>query len=197
LDEIEKALSRLSKNTTGGYIDLSGREFLIRNIGTVKTEDDILNSVVGLHLGNPVLIKDIAEVKVGAQVKRGDGSVNGKPAVILSIQKQPGANTVELTKNIDTTSELCTLALTAIDMRPRPIEEAPKDGAAFLAFGIHDTDNGRHWRKGDEWTCILLYDTWREVGMGGGEFVFSKDGAKPWSKPLSFIPLTALPKVQS
>jgi hypothetical protein len=98
---------------------------------------------------------------------------------------------------VDTTSELCTLALTAIDMRPRPIEEAPKDGAAFLAFGIHDTDNGRHWRKGDEWTCILLYDTWREVGMGGGEFVFSKDGAKPWSKPLSFIPLTALPKVQS
>ncbi len=101
LDEIENALSKLSKNTTGGYIDLDKKEFLIRNIGMVKSEEDILNSVVGLHLGNPVLIKDIAEVKIGAQVKRGDGSVNGKPAVILSIQKQPGANTVELTQRLD------------------------------------------------------------------------------------------------
>lgn len=101
LDEIEQSLTKLSKNTTGGYIDLDKKEFLIRNIGQVKSEEDILNSVVGVHLGNPVLIKDIAEVKTGAQVKRGDGSVNGKPAVILSIQKQPGANTIELTDRID------------------------------------------------------------------------------------------------
>lgn len=101
LDDIEKSLTKLSKNTTGGYIDLDKKEFLIRNIGQVKSEDDILNSVVGLHLGNPVLIKDIAEVKTGAQIKRGDGSVNGKSSVILSIQKQPGANTIELTKKID------------------------------------------------------------------------------------------------
>ena len=101
LDDIEKSLMKLSKNTTGGYIDLDKKEFLIRNIGQVKSEDDILNSVVGLHLGNPVLIKDIAEVKTGAQIKRGDGSVNGKPSVILSIQKQPGANTIDLTLRID------------------------------------------------------------------------------------------------
>lgn len=101
LDDIEKSLTKLSKNTTGGYIDLNKKEFLIRNIGQVKSEIDILNSVVGLHLGNPVLIKDIAEVKTGAQIKRGDGSVNGKPSVILSIQKQPGANTIELTSRID------------------------------------------------------------------------------------------------
>ncbi len=101
LEEIEKALSKISLNTTGGYIDLEDQEFLIRNIGTIKSEKDILNSVVGLHLGQPVFVKDIAEVKIGPQVKRGDGSVNGKPAVILSIQKQPGANTIELTKKID------------------------------------------------------------------------------------------------
>ena len=101
LEEIEQSLSKLSKNTTGGYIDIDKKEFLIRNIGQVKSEEDILNSVVGLHLGNPVLIKDIAEVKTGAQIKRGDGSINGKPAVILSIQKQPGANTIELTDRID------------------------------------------------------------------------------------------------
>ncbi|MGE0614626.1 MAG: efflux RND transporter permease subunit, partial [Bacteriovoracia bacterium] len=101
LDDIEKSLSKISRNTTGGYIDLDRKEFLIRNIGQVKSEEDILNSVVGLHLGNAVLIKDIAEVKTGAQIKRGDGSVNGKPSVILSIQKQPGTNTIELTQKVD------------------------------------------------------------------------------------------------
>lgn len=101
LKDIEDALSKISLNTTGGYIDLNKKEYLIRNIGTIKSEADILNSVVGLHLGRPVYVKDIAEVKLGPQIKRGDGSVNGKPAVILSVQKQPGANTVELTEKID------------------------------------------------------------------------------------------------
>lgn len=101
LQEIENALSKISLNTTGGYIDLEKSEFLIRNIGTIKSEDDIRNSVVGLHLGRPVYVRDIAEVKLGPQIKRGDGSVNGKPSVILSIQKQPGSNTIELTRRID------------------------------------------------------------------------------------------------
>lgn len=101
LKDIEEALSKISLNTTGGYIDLNQKEYLIRNIGTIKSESDILNSAVGTHLGRPVYVKDIAEVKLGPQTKRGDGSINGKPAVILSIQKQPGANTVELTKTID------------------------------------------------------------------------------------------------
>ncbi len=105
LKDIEESLSKISLNTTGGYIDLDQKEFLIRNIGTIRSEEDILNSVVGNHLGRPVYVRDIAEVKVGAQVKRGDGSVGGKPAVILSIQKQPGANTVELTQKIEKTLE--------------------------------------------------------------------------------------------
>lgn len=101
LDEIEKALSRISMNTTGGYIDLDQKENLIRVIGMIRSEDDIRDSVVGLHLGRPVFVKDIAEVKTGAQIKRGDGSVNGKPAVIMSVQKQPGANTIELTEKVE------------------------------------------------------------------------------------------------
>ena len=101
LDDVEKNLAVVSKNTTGGYINLDRKEYLIRNLGMVESEQDILNSVVGLHLGRPVLVKDIAEVKLGHQIKRGDGSVGGKPAVILSIQKQPGANTLTLDKEID------------------------------------------------------------------------------------------------
>lgn len=101
LDQIETAIARISTNSTGGYIDVDNKEFLIRNIGTIRTEDDIRNTVVGMHLGQPVFVKDIATVRIGPQVKRGDASVNGKAAVILSIQKQPGTSTTELTKTID------------------------------------------------------------------------------------------------
>lgn len=102
LKEVEEALAKISQNTTGGYLDADKKEFLIRNIGTVRSQQEILDSVIGMHLGAPVYVRDIAIVQVGSQTKRGDGSINAKPAVILSIQKQPGANTVELTKKIET-----------------------------------------------------------------------------------------------
>lgn len=101
IKDIEHNLGHVSQNTTGGYLDIEGKEFLIRNIGMIKDVADVENTVVGLHFGRPVLVKDIAEVRMGAQIKRGDASVNGKPAVILSIQKQPGANTVALSRQVD------------------------------------------------------------------------------------------------
>lgn len=100
IDDVEHYLADISKNTTGGFIDINKKEYLIRNIGITKNKNDILNSVVGTHLGKTVLVKDIAEVVELPQAKRGDASVNAKPSVILSIQKQPGASTIELTKEI-------------------------------------------------------------------------------------------------
>src|SRR6185503_4084916 len=58
-------------------------------------------SVVALRGTRSVLIKDLAEVREGAALKRGEGSRNGKPAVIVGVQKQPGANTVALTARLD------------------------------------------------------------------------------------------------
>jgi Cu(I)/Ag(I) efflux system membrane protein CusA/SilA len=101
LEDVHSNLRLVSANTTGGFLDLDSKEYLIRNLGTVRSVEDIQNSVVGLHFGRPVLVKDIAEVRVGHQVKRGDGSLNGKPAVILTVEKQPGANTVDLTERVE------------------------------------------------------------------------------------------------
>ncbi len=100
IDDVEHFLSDISKNTTGGFIDIDRKEYLIRNIGVTKTKEDILKSVVGIHLGKPIVVSDIAEVKELPQAKRGDASVNAKEAVIISIQKQPGASTILLTKEI-------------------------------------------------------------------------------------------------
>lgn len=101
LEDLKHALSEISENTTGGFINLDDKEYLIRPLGRVESIEEIENSPVGLHLGHPVLVKDIAEVRIGAKAKRGDASVNGKHSVVMTIQKQPGAGTIELTRKID------------------------------------------------------------------------------------------------
>ncbi len=101
LNEVFKAAKESNQNSSGGsYMD-AGNEYLIRGIGRVENLDDIANSLVALRNDVPVFMKDIAEVKIGPKVKFGDASVNAKPAVILTIQKQPQTNTIELTKKIN------------------------------------------------------------------------------------------------
>lgn len=101
LEDLKHALSEISENTTGGFIDVDQKEFLIRPLGRVTSIDDIENSIVSLHFGKPVLVKDVATVKVGPKIKRGEASINAKHAVVMTIQKQPNANTLDLTKRID------------------------------------------------------------------------------------------------
>lgn len=99
--DIEHNLAEISLNSTGGFINIERNESLIRVLGAIRDKDEILNSVVGMHLGKPILVKDVAEVKEAPQVMRGDASVNAKAGVIISIQKQPGASTIELTEQIE------------------------------------------------------------------------------------------------
>ncbi len=100
IDEVDNALALTNQNTTGGFYNDKGSEVLIRNIARANTLDDLANTVISNKNNSPVLLKQVADVKFGAAVKRGDGSLNGKPAVILNIEKQPGANTVTLTDEI-------------------------------------------------------------------------------------------------
>jgi Cu(I)/Ag(I) efflux system membrane protein CusA/SilA len=110
LEDLKHALTEISENTTGGFIDIDEKEFLIRPMGRVASLEDIENSFVGLHFGRPVLVKDVAEVRIGPKAKRGEGSINGKHAVLMTIQKQPNASTIDLTQAID--QELQDLAKT-------------------------------------------------------------------------------------
>lgn len=101
LEQLDHALAGISRNTTGGFIDGGAQEMLVRNVGAVGGVEDIEKTVVGLHFGRPVLVKDIATVRIGARQKRGDGSYMGKPAVVMVVQKQPGADTVTVTRAVD------------------------------------------------------------------------------------------------
>ncbi len=95
--------STFGTNTGGGFVDQHGREYLIRNVGLTKRLDDLRNTVVTYRAGQPVLLRQVAEVAFAPAVKRGDAGYNGRSAVIVSIQKQPGADTVDLTRRIEAT----------------------------------------------------------------------------------------------
>ncbi len=101
LSQLVENVKHLSENTTGGFVDRDKKEFLIRIIGRADSKQDLENSNIGLHLGNPVLLKDVAEVKIAATPKRGDGSINAQDSVIMTVQKQPEASTIEVSKRID------------------------------------------------------------------------------------------------
>lgn len=101
IEQVDKELTQISQNTTGGFLEKDGQEFLVRNIGVIDGVDDIKKTFIGLHFGKPILIGDIAEVREAPQLKRGDGSFGGKPSVVMTIQKQPGADTVTITDEVE------------------------------------------------------------------------------------------------
>lgn len=100
LEAIERALSEGNLNVTGGYLNDEARELLVRGLGRVRSGEEIENIVVKATASRPVLVRDVARVVERGQVKRGDSTVNGRQAVVLTIQKQPRADTRELTQKI-------------------------------------------------------------------------------------------------
>lgn len=101
VDDIDNALQASNQNTGGGFFNRYGSEVLIRNIGRANNLEDLKNTVVANTDGLPVMLGDVAEVKFGSAIKRGDAGINGKPAVILTIEKQPGASTIDLTNEVE------------------------------------------------------------------------------------------------
>ena len=100
-DQIAKALVQFGVNAGGGFTDQYAREFLIRNIGRTTDLDDLRNIVVATTAKGPVYLRQVAEVGFAARTKRGDAGYMGVPAVIVSIEKQPGVDTVKLTRDVE------------------------------------------------------------------------------------------------
>lgn len=103
LAELEEAARAANLNASGGVINEYGNQYVIRGQGKTTSLEEIGASVVKVIDGIPIKIEDLAKVQIGEATKIGDGSYNGKDAVILTVLKQPNANTLELTKRIDKT----------------------------------------------------------------------------------------------
>jgi len=99
-EQIELALRQFGTNTGGGFTDQNAREFLIRNIGRTTSLEDLRNIVVTTIEGRPILLRQVANVDFAPKVKRGDAGYMSRPAVIVSVEKQPNVDTVRLTRQI-------------------------------------------------------------------------------------------------
>ncbi|EMI44953.1 efflux RND transporter permease subunit [Rhodopirellula sp. SWK7] len=110
LHEVKQAVQNSNQNATGGYLDEQGpNELLVRGLGRVQSIEDLQKVVVTMKEGRPISLGQIARVIEGSQVKRGDssawvrdedGQYSGGPAVILTINKQPGADTRRVTEDV-------------------------------------------------------------------------------------------------
>ncbi|REJ72595.1 MAG: AcrB/AcrD/AcrF family protein [Planctomycetota bacterium] len=100
LEEVERAVAESNANAPGGYLDLGGNEYLVRGIGRIQEIEQLEDVVVKPHPTRPVLLRQVARVEEREQIKRGDSAVNGRPAVVLTIAKQPGTDTRHLTDEV-------------------------------------------------------------------------------------------------
>lgn len=100
-EQIEQALAQFGSNTGGGFTDQYSREFLIRNVGRTQNIEDLASIVVASVDGQPVLLRQVAEVAFAPRLKRGDAGYQGQSAVIVSVEKQPGIDTVKLTREVE------------------------------------------------------------------------------------------------
>lgn len=103
LDQVMKATESSNENFSGGFFQEFSQQYTIRGIGRAHSLEDIKQSVVAERNNQPITIGDVANVKIDAAQKIGDASVNGDPAVIISIKKQPDTNTLKITERVDET----------------------------------------------------------------------------------------------
>lgn len=101
-EDVTEATRKAHSMASAGYLaNVEGMELPLRQTGRIRGLDDIRQTLVRYHNGAAVTIGDVADVRMAGAPKRGTGSEAGNPAVIVSIQKAPGANTLELTRQID------------------------------------------------------------------------------------------------
>jgi len=124
LHEVAEAAERANVNASGGLLITPDQETLVRGVGRIESLEQLQQSVVTARDGTPILLSQVADVKVGAGLKRGDGGLNGKPALIVVINKQPSADTPTVTRQLEAAMEELKTTL-------------PKDVTVTRTFSAH------------------------------------------------------------
>jgi CzcA family heavy metal efflux pump len=101
LHDVEAAVKNTNTNSSGGFLVQDYTEAVVRNLGRLQSLDDLKSTVVVYRDGQAITLDKVASVEFGSPQKRGSAGANGRPAVILSVKKQPGASTIDLTERID------------------------------------------------------------------------------------------------
>lgn len=168
LQQVVEAVSSANANSSGGFLQTSNEELLIRARARVHSIEDVANSVITVREGTPVLVREVADVSIAPALRRGDGSFNAQPAVVATIQKQPNANTLEVTEKIETTlAELRSSLPSDVQIDTKAFQQA-----AFIKRAVGNVRNALI--EGGVMVTIVL-------------FLFL------WNFRTTFISLTAIP----
>ncbi len=146
LDDVTKAASAANANAPGGFLITPDQETLVRGVGRIQSIEQLKKSVIKAKNGTPVLLEQVADVQIGAALKRGDGSFAAKKAVILTINKQPTADTPSVTKAAEAAMEEIKAGLPKdvkitttfrqedfIEASIKNVEEALRDGTIIVS----------------------------------------------------------------
>lgn len=101
MSDLAEICKTISQNSTGGVLREYGNEYVVRGIARSSDLETLAASYIKSRNGKPVRLDDVAEMKIGSAPKMGYASGNAKPAIIISISKQPNANTLEVTQRIE------------------------------------------------------------------------------------------------
>ena len=101
MKEVVETVATASENSSGGFYTQSGREYLIRGLGRIQRIEQLKRTPLAGTRAPSIRLEQVAEVRIGPKVRRGMASVNSQESVILTVQKQPEADTLELTAQID------------------------------------------------------------------------------------------------
>ena len=102
LGEVMEVTRNMNQNTNGGVIYEYGNEYIVRGVLSTNDVREMSRAVIKRVNGVPVVLEDIADVKIGAQQPRlGLASEKGKPAVLVTVTKQPNTGTIELTERLE------------------------------------------------------------------------------------------------
>lgn len=101
LSDLVKACEEANGNSSGGFMNEYGNEYIVGGLGRTSDLTELAKSVIKTTPQGTVKIEDVATLKIGTAPKIGDGSLQGTPAVIMTVMKQPATNTLLLTETID------------------------------------------------------------------------------------------------
>lgn len=101
MTELAEICEGISQNSTGGVLREFGNEYVVRGVARSSNIEELANTYIKSVNGKPVKIADVADVKIGGAPKMGYASGSAKPAIIVSISKQPNANTLDVTQRIE------------------------------------------------------------------------------------------------
>lgn len=146
LEQVTQAAGQSNVNAPGGFIITPDQEVLARGVGRVTSLEDLQKSVIAQRDGVPVRLSDVAEIKYGAELKRGDASLWGKPAVVMTVRKQPLGDTVKITEAVEKAIEELKSSFPKdikvtetfrqaefIEASVKNVEEALRDGAIIVS----------------------------------------------------------------